>query len=122
MRWLRCFAMLLLVMTLVGCGGGNNDHPLDEDLARVSLEKALQAWVDGGKPEDLKPQIIVGDPQWKSGLKLISFEIKVADALVDGSNVLLPVTCKLQEASGKPIETEIRYIVGTSPVITIFPQ
>jgi len=81
----------------------------------------MQAWVDGKSPKDLKPRIIVGDPEWEAGLKLESFEIIPNDELTDGSNLHLRVKRKLS-SGGQFAESTVKYIVSTSPVITIFPQ
>ncbi|HEY0981398.1 hypothetical protein, partial [Schlesneria sp.] len=66
---------VLLVCAAVGCGQSGRTYVLDEELARSSLEDALQAWVDGQTPEDLQPTIIMGDQGWAEGRKLGSFEI-----------------------------------------------
>lgn len=113
---------LLVICLLVfccGCQKTARDLPLDPELARSSLTKALDAWVAGKKPEDLQPEIIMGDPAWKSGKKLISYEVKTAEEHSDGTNLHIAVARKLE---GSDTPSDIVYIVGTSPVITIFPQ
>ena len=81
----------------------------------------MQAWVDGKSPKDLKPRIIVSDAEWESGAKLESFEFVPNDELVDGSNLHLRVKRKLS-IRGQASESTVKYIVSTSPAITIFPQ
>lgn len=110
-------AGVLLSFLCAGCGGESASHALDEELARSSVQKAMQAWVDGKKPEDLKPEIIVGDSQWTSGQKLVSFEVVTEEETSDGSNLHIRVKRKFDNG-----ESKVTYIVGTSPVITIFPQ
>ncbi|MEI8384210.1 MAG: hypothetical protein WCJ09_29140 [Planctomycetota bacterium] len=117
---LACLCALLL-MTVAGCGASARTYPLNADLARSSVKEAMQAWVDGKSPKDLKPRIIVGDPEWEAGLKLESFEIIPNDELTDGSNLHLRVKRKLS-SGGQFAESTVKYIVSTSPVITIFPQ
>ncbi len=115
---LRGIAGVLLVFSLWGCSQGNtHSHPLDEDLARASVQKAMQAWVDGKTPKDLEPEIVVGDPDWKQGKKLVSFEIATDKETSDGSNLHIVVRQKFDDT-----DSDVTYIVGTSPVITIFPQ
>jgi hypothetical protein len=115
---LRGIARVLLMFSLWGCSQGNTpSHPLDQDLARASVQKAMQAWVDGKTPKDLEPEIVVGDPDWKQGKKLVSFEIMANNETSDGSNLHIVVKQKFDES-----DSEVTYIVGTSPVITIFPQ
>ena len=112
---------LLFVCSLIGCGAART-FPLDVELARSSVEQAMEAWVNGESPEDLQPDIIVGDTAWKEGAKLLSFEIlSDRDDFEDGSNLHLQVKRKIAGARG-PSESTVKYIVSTSPVITIFPQ
>lgn len=108
---------VLLVFGLCGCSQETPSHPLDPELARASVQKAMQAWVDGKTPEELKPEIVVGDPAWGQGKKLVSFEVVASEESSDGSNLHIPVKRKFDSE-----ESEVTYIVGTSPVITIFPQ
>ena len=120
--WLRIVCVFVLVFAGIGCSKTARDLPLDTQLARDSLEKALQAWVDGKKPADLQPEIIVGDSNWHSGQKLVSYEIK-SEVMNDGTNLYLNVLCQFTNPKNKkPVKSEVTYIVGTSPVITIFPQ
>lgn len=113
---------LLFVCTVVGCGSAARTYPLNTDLARSSVEQAMQAWVDGQSPEDLQPEIIVGDMAWNDGTKLISFEIlSDREEVEDGSNVHFHVKRTFGGDRGTS-ESIVKYIVSTSPVITIFPQ
>lgn len=109
--------LLVFVLLLSGCQSEAQPLPLDEPLARQSMENALQAWVDGKSPADLKPEIIMGDSGWEQGKKLTSFEILKDEETSDGSNLHIRVRRKFDSGESKVI-----YIVGTSPVITIFPQ
>lgn len=105
------------LLLLAGCQSETAPHPLNESLARESVQKAMQAWVDGKSPKDLKPEIIVGDAGWEQGRKLVSFAILKDEETSDGSNLHIRVLRKFETGESKAI-----YIVGTSPVITIFPQ
>lgn len=112
---------LLLICCALGCGSART-FPLDVELARSSVEQAMQAWVEGQTPEDLQPEIIVGDAAWKDGTKLLSFEIlSNLEDFVDGSNIHFHVKRKFAGNRGTS-ESTVQYIVSTSPVITIFPQ
>lgn len=114
----RSALTVLFLVGLVGCSHQAADHALDPPLARSSVESALQAWVDGKTPEDLKPKIIVGDPAWNQGEKLASFEILSKEETSDGSNLHIQVVRKFRDSG----DSKVTYIVGTSPVVTIFPQ
>lgn len=124
-RWLSnlfLLAMTVPLVAIIGCGGGPHDHAFDPELARTSLNKAMQAWVDGRSPDELQPDIVVGDTDWKAGKKLVSYEILTASEKSDGSNLHVKVVREIQEDKGSPRKSEKTYIVGTSPVVTIFPQ
>ena len=114
-------AIILLMFFCVGCEHAGRSYSLDEELARSSLQGALQAWVDGQSPEDLQPTIIMGDQGWSKGRKLRSFEILPDEETTDGSNLYIRVKRKFVDESGTS-ESKVTYIVGTSPSITIFPQ
>ena len=105
---------------IVGCGQARS-YALNTDVAQASVEEAMQAWVDGATPDDLKPNIIVGDSEWNQGKKLTSFEILEDDATTDGSNLHIRVKRKFRSDRGSS-ESTVKYIVSTSPAITIFPQ
>jgi len=110
--------VVFLMLVLCGCSQTETpSHPLDPALARTSLEKAMQAWVDGKVPKDLQPEIVCGDPSWENGKKLVSFEVQTNEETSDDSNLHIRVKQKFDSS-----ESEVTYIVGTSPVVTIFPQ
>ncbi len=123
-RRTRVVCAITLLLSLCGCGEKVGvDRPLNPDLARSSLEKALNAWVEGKRPADLKPDIIMGDFAWEAGkTTLVAFEILKDKESSDGSNLYIPVMREFKTAQGKTSKSETTYIVGTSPVITIFPQ
>ncbi len=109
---------LFLSLTFAGCSSGDSpSYPLNKELARGSVQKAMQAWVDGKTPKDLQPDIVVGDTAWEQGKKLVSFEIKADEETTDGSNLYIRVKRKIGSS-----ESDVTYIVGTTPVVTIFPQ
>ena len=115
---------LLLLTGLVlsaGCDGAGAALPLDEELARTSVKRAMEAWKQGKQPADLQPEITIGDPAWDSGRKLASFEILRDRETSDGSNLHIRVKRSFADTGAKS-ESEVIYIVGTSPVITIFPR
>jgi hypothetical protein len=120
---LRVVLTGILMLIASGCSKTARDLALDPEVARASLDKAMKAWVEGKKPADLQPEIIVGDAAWNSGKKLVSYEIKPEAAMNDGTNLYLNVVCMFANPkSKKPLKSEVTYIVGTSPVVTIFPQ
>ena len=116
--------LFLLLGLMVGCGSSGRSYALNQELARSSVQTAMQAWVDGKSPKDLKgfkPAIIIGDTGWEKGKKLVSFEILANEETSDGSNLHIRVKRKFSGEGGDS-ESKVIYIVGTTPVITIFPQ
>ena len=109
---------ILLLILAAGCSSEQAAvHSLNEAVARDSVQKAMQAWVDGRLPEDLRPDIVVGDSAWDQGQTLVSFEILHEAETTDGSNLHIRVRRTLESS-----ESTVTYIVGTTPVVTIFPQ
>jgi hypothetical protein len=106
----------------VGCARTARDLKLDSELARASLEQALSAWSAGKQPAELRPAITMRDQSWDAGRALVSYTVLTADERSDGTNLYVPVTRELRDARGKVSRSTLTYIVGTSPMITIFPQ
>ena len=113
----RGISGFLIVMFLFGCAQETPSYALDKELARSSVQKAMQSWVDGKTPKDLQPDVVVGDSAWNKGQKLVSFEILTDEEKSDGSNLHISVKRKFESS-----ESKVTYIVGTTPVVTIFPQ
>jgi hypothetical protein len=112
--------MLLSSILLVGCKP--QAAPTDPNVAQQSLETMLKAWKDGGKSADLKsgqPEIIAVDDDWDSGVKLKSYR-SIGTPFDDGKNLHCTIELTLVTKAGREYKREIVYIVGTSPVITIF--
>jgi hypothetical protein len=121
-RWQLVASGLILMACMAGCARSARDLSLDPELARASLQRAMQAWSEGKKPADLRPEIIMGDHAWDKGVKLVSFTIQTAEERSDGTNLYLPVLREFKDDRGKTSRSTTTYIVGTSPSITIFPQ
>lgn len=113
-------AALLVGALLTGCGdGGGRDLSLDKELARSSLAKFLDSWKQGQTPaalESADPPITGRDVDWDNGLKLADYKIESAET-VDGSNLHLSAALTIQ---GQPQSRTVTYVVGTSPVVTVF--
>jgi hypothetical protein len=109
-----------LLLSVAGCAG--NIHGAgSEQAAREALGSALEAWKNGRTADDMRrgmPEVVVGDSAWKQGLKLSSYEI--GKGMYDGKNLRIPVTLTLVQPPRGIRKVEVNYIVGTSPVVTIF--
>ena len=82
----------------------------------------LDSWKEGKKPADLvdeTPPITVEERDWNAGFKLLDYEIISDDTAVD-SNLVAWVKLKLSSTDGKPAEQTAKYIVSTSPELSIF--
>jgi hypothetical protein len=116
-------AVVLFSTILLGCNQGARSLALDKDLARQSLNKFLQCWADGGEAKSLsvqKPSIIGRDPAWDQGTKLAAYSLVQESS--DGTNLHITAELHFKSAvEGQETESRhIRYVVGTSPVITVF--
>ncbi|WP_165071476.1 hypothetical protein [Paludisphaera rhizosphaerae] len=117
-------SLLVIVAVLVGasmtgCSTGVA-HPVDPDRAMVALKATLDAWKEGKSIDSLQsssPPIVAQDMEWTSGARLLDYHVddgKPADANLD-------VRVKLTlNARGKKVERDARYLVTTSPAVTVF--
>lgn len=113
------FAMVAL-LAVIGCGRRN--APSDAPLARQSLTAALERWKAGDPPSTLReasPPITMVEPAWEAGRKLESFEV-VGPEVDDGVNVTCPVKLVCKDEQGKTLTTQIKCVVATKPIVTIF--
>jgi hypothetical protein len=117
---LRAAAALACVF-VSGCEHKN--LPVTPDLAKQSLEAALESWKRGESPEALAartPPVTVGDFAWREGRKLTDFRV-VGEPRNAGFNVSIDVELTFGDAKGAAAE-QATYVVGTDPTITIFRE
>lgn len=118
----RLFLLLLLLVS-AGCGSSHALHPVAPETARKSLETVLNGWKEGKTPDawrGQKPEIVVQDVDWSMGKKLVGYEILGEGKAVD-ANLHCEVKLELAEGTETTSKT-VQYLVGTSPVITVFRQ
>ncbi|OYW23771.1 MAG: hypothetical protein B7Z55_03200 [Planctomycetales bacterium 12-60-4] len=116
--WAGCLVLAFLTM---GCGPHRN-VPVNVDVAHQTLKKALEQWQQGAVPEDLRkasPEIVVQDLDWSGGAKLLDFEVLGKGEPMD-ANLVAKVKLTLQSEAGNEQEKTVTYVVGTSPVLTVF--
>lgn len=112
-RWLLALALLS------GCSG--NVTPVDVGKALITLELTLDCWKEGKKPDDLldeSPPITAHEFDWSKGTKLLDFELVSEEKNADQS-LIAWVKLKLESVDGKISETTAKYIVNTSPELTV---
>jgi hypothetical protein len=115
--------LALAALMVAGCGAYNKPMPLDKQVAKDSFKAFLDAWKAGEQQTALKdktPSIVGGDPDWGAGAKLIDYKV-VEQEKDDGSNLHPTAELVLQTAEGRQT-SKITYVVGTSPVITVFRE
>jgi hypothetical protein len=97
-------------------------HPVDPNLARNTLDAVLKSWQEGATPESWQqkaPSVVVQDMDWKSGKKLKSFEVVEPTETVD-ANLHCQVKLVFEDPEQGEEEQTVKYVVGTSPVLTVF--
>lgn len=119
-RYLAAAALAVAIAaTAAGCSQGVA-HPVDPDSARAALKTTLDAWKEGKTPDSLasaSPAIVAQDMEWMSGAKLLDYSV-VSDTPADAN---LDARVKLTlSAKGKKVEREAKYLVTTSPAVTVF--
>ena len=120
-RLLCVVPALLCVLVTSGCQRTARDLPLDKAAARQSLTAFLDCWVEGKPVETLQsrtPAITGRDSDWDNGRKLVSYTIGAETD--DGTNMHITAKLVLGSEGGEEPPLDVTYIVGTSPVITIF--
>lgn len=114
-----------ICMSIGGCAGsGPPAAPVDPEQARSTLRAVLEAWKGGESPESLQersPSIVVQDMDWKMGYELVGYEVDGPGQAID-ANLFCPVRLQLRSPDGKDLEKNVRYIVGTDPVLTVFRE
>ena len=111
------------LMTIVsGCQSSAEANRVDPTLARSTLESVLESWQRGESIDSWQTKdshIVVQDLDWKAGVKLASFEILDQGDGVD-ANLFCRGNLSLEDPSSKRFERSVTYIVGTTPVCTVF--
>ena len=107
-------------LSWAGCSHTSPPSPADPGQARQALRLALDTWQQGSTPGLLQasePPIHVVDHQWRSGYKLVRYQLGGDGPL--GANLRCQVQLSLKNARGKPLQKKAIYSVGTSPVLTV---
>jgi hypothetical protein len=108
------------LMVLGGCGS-NPPPPADAEAAHTALRTALDAWKHGDAPDSLRqaqPPIQVSDWRWRTGVKLVRYEIAERD-LAYGNDLRCSVQLWIDSGKGKTIPEKVEYTVGTNPALTV---
>jgi hypothetical protein len=107
-----------------GCTGASVAEPVEPAKARDALRATLDAWKSGSQADDLKSHpmaIVARDMDWQAGWKLLDYELQGEGKAVD-ANLLCRVTLELADPQGARKKEDVQYVVGTSPVVTVFRE
>lgn len=124
-KTLSLIVLTAAVMDTIGCGDGPSQAaPVNTVKAQDALKTTLERWKSGGKCDELKaesPSITVQDLDWEGGKSLVAFEI-LDDGKNDDANLRVSVDLTLRDKGGREQKKKVKYVVGTSPVITVFRE
>jgi hypothetical protein len=115
-------ALAALAALAAGCSWPSTASPVDAPRARQALTVALDGWKKGDAPsvfKDALPAMTVQDLDWMGGSKLLDYRLE-GDGKETGPNLHIPARLTLQTPQGKEIKKSVTYIVGTSPIVTVF--
>lgn len=115
----RLLVLTMLCVVLAGCSRSARSLSLNQPKAREACTAFLKAWKEGKKVGDLAPKIVGRDSDWEAGKKLEEFDLSPEDHS-DGTNLHLKVRRIVKDDKGRQVNEEVAYVVGTSPVITVF--
>jgi hypothetical protein len=105
----------LLLLAAGGCSHGVASSP-SKEVARASLEAALKAWRDGGKPGTVAgadPPVQVLDTPWAQGDRLASYEIIGEEAGAAEKQF----TVRLTLAKPERVQEVKYHVLGQGPVM-----
>lgn len=123
------FFIIVIVGTMAlapiasGCSS-QHAAPVEPDRARQALNTALNSWKEEANVASLRsgsPAIIVQDMDWEAGMRLVNFQI-LGDGKEEDANLRCPVQLVLRDGQGRQWNRKVHYIVGTSPVVTVFRE
>jgi hypothetical protein len=123
MKYKKALPTLLIlgVAALAGCRRHAPPAPADPDKAREVLQTTLTAWQKGESADSLRrqwPAITAVDPKWKSGHRLVRYEIADNHEVV-GSDVQCRALLVLEPARGKQLQEKAVFRVSTSPALVV---
>lgn len=117
----RVVAALIVAAVFAGCSGSQH-AAVDSSRARDALKVTLDGWKKGDTPSSLKegsPSIVAQDMDWLAGAKLVDYQV-VGEGKEVESNLYVPVQLTMRNAKGKEVKKKVNYVVGTSPILTVF--
>jgi hypothetical protein len=114
------FALQLTSMP-IGCSRRHAVKPSDPEVAANVITEVLQQWQDGRTVADVRdsdPPIYVVEDLWTRGYQLTNYLIERPPE-VFGTNVRMGIKLRVRDHSGKVSTRSRRYLVTTTPVVTV---
>jgi hypothetical protein len=121
-RFLSALLLALAALVAAGCEEKFAATSVDSSKALDALKTTLDAWKKGDAADTLKtasPAITAQDLDWLGGASLTDYAIEGQGDKVD-SNLKVPVKLTLKTKDGKDVTKTVKYLVTTSPSITVF--
>lgn len=118
MKWLR-LALVASALAVGGCGA-SLPPVADGERARAALQATLDAWRDGASDESLqkrKPPIFVNEPDWRTGRKLVRYELGAGER--HGQSWRCEVQLTFADDASDAAPTAARYLVDTDPATVV---
>ncbi len=118
-----CLCLVIIGIATAGCSG-NGVANVDSAQAKQALRTTLEIWRKGSPIESLKdqsPSIVAQDMDWESGASLVKFDV-FDDGVEGTASLRIPVELTIQDKAGREVKKKVKYMVGTSPVITVFRE
>jgi hypothetical protein len=113
-RWVVGVALACVV----GCG-----FPAAKlDEAKGHVQRSLEVWQKGGKPDDLTaqtPPVEFHEAMWKAGEKLVSFEMGTAQYVDAAAVVRCEAKLTVRNKKGKERTESVVYDVTLGPPVKI---
>lgn len=113
-RWVFGVALVCVA----GCG-----FPAAKvEEAKGHVQKALEAWQAGGKPDELKsasPPVEFNEAMWNAGDKLVSFEMGTAKYADAAAAVRCEVKLTVRDRRGKERTHDVTYDVTLGPTVKV---
>ena len=109
------------IALLAGCTGQPAVTVSDPEAAVKLVDESFQVWKAGRSPDELRqrvPPVYVAEDLWRQGFQLTDYSIDGSGEMF-GTNVRVRVTLKGNGLRGEPINRQMKYLVTTTPAMTI---
>jgi len=110
---------ILFLVLLAGCGG-SLPPMANPERATAALQAALDAWQRGETEQSLQaraPAIHVNEPDWRSGRKLVKFELGNGEP--HAQSWRCEVTLILLDEGIESAPVSARYMIDTDPALVV---